>query len=36
MQYFERVRMEAHEEQVDPYDVQLGQFGRRILAEVGR
>ena len=30
VQYFERTRLEAHAEAVPPYDVQLGQFGRRI------
>ncbi len=30
VQYFERVRLEAHPEQPAPYDVLLGQFGRRI------
>lgn len=35
VQYFERVRMEYHREQSDPnYKVQLGQFGRQILAGV--
>ena len=32
VQYFERVRMEYHPENQPPYDVLLGQFGRRILA----
>jgi hypothetical protein len=31
VQYFERVRMEYHPENQPPYDVLLGQFGRRIL-----
>ncbi len=30
VQYFERVRLEAHPAQPAPYDVLLGQFGRRI------
>ena len=30
MQYFERVRLEYHPENAAPYDVLLGQFGRRI------
>jgi hypothetical protein len=30
VQYFERVRMEYHPENQPPYDVLLGQFGRRI------
>jgi hypothetical protein len=30
VQYFERVRMEHHPENAPPYDVLLGQFGRRI------
>lgn len=34
VQYFERVRMEAHPENQPPFDVLLGQFGRRILAGV--
>jgi hypothetical protein len=34
VQYFERVRMEFHPENQPPYDVLLGQFGRRILAGV--
>jgi hypothetical protein len=33
VQYFERVRMELHPENQPPYDVLLGQFGRRILRE---
>src|SRR6476620_11140747 len=33
VQYFERVRLEYHPENVAPNDVQLGQFGRRILRE---
>ena len=32
VQYFERARFELHPEARAPYDVQLGQFGRRILA----
>ncbi len=36
VQWFERVRMELHPENPPPYDVLLGQFGRRILAEAGR
>ena len=34
VQYFERVRLEHHPEHAAPYDVLLGQFGRRILASV--
>ena len=34
VQYFERARFEAHPENPPPYDVLLGQFGRRILAEL--
>jgi hypothetical protein len=30
VQYFERVRMEYHPENADPYKVLLGQFGRRV------
>jgi hypothetical protein len=30
VQYFERVRMEYHPENAPPYDVLLGQFGRRL------
>ena len=33
VQYFERARFEYHPENPVPYDVLLGQFGRRILAE---
>jgi hypothetical protein len=33
VQYFERVRLEYHPENAAPYDVLLGQFGRRILRE---
>ena len=33
VQYFERARLEYHPENPPPYDVLLGQFGRRILAE---
>ena len=32
VQYFERARLELHPENPAPYDVLLGQFGRRILA----
>jgi endoglucanase len=32
VQYFERVRLEAHPENSPPYDIQLGLFGRQILA----
>jgi hypothetical protein len=32
VQYFERARLEYHPENAAPYDVLLGQFGRRILA----
>ncbi|HEX5505772.1 MAG TPA: hypothetical protein VFW96_24355 [Thermomicrobiales bacterium] len=32
VQYFERARFEYHPENQPPYDVLLGQFGRRILA----
>ena len=35
VQYFERARFEYHPENPAPYDVLLGQFGRRILAESG-
>jgi hypothetical protein len=31
VQYFERVRLEYHPENAPPYDVLLGQFGRRVL-----
>ena len=31
LQYFERARFELHPENQPPYDVLLGQFGRRIL-----
>ncbi len=31
MQYFERVRLEYHPENLAPYDVLLGQFGRRLI-----
>lgn len=31
VQYFERARFEYHPDQPAPYDIQLGQFGRRIL-----
>jgi hypothetical protein len=33
VQYFERVRLEYHPENAPPYDVLLGQFGRRVLGE---
>jgi hypothetical protein len=33
VQYFERVRLEYHPEHAPPYDVLLGQFGRRVLRE---
>jgi hypothetical protein len=33
VQYFERARFEEHSANQPPYDVLLGQFGRRILAE---
>ena len=36
VQYFERARFEHHPENPAPYDVLLGQFGRRVLAESGR
>ncbi len=36
VQYFERARFEHHPENSAPYDIQLGQFGRQILAEAGR
>jgi len=36
VQYFERARFEAHPENAPPYDILLGQFGRRILVEAGR
>ena len=32
-QYFERIRMEYHPENTPPYDVLLGQFGRRVLRD---
>ncbi len=35
VQYFERVRMELHPENAAPYDVLLGQFGRRIFTYRG-
>jgi len=34
VQYFERVRLEHHPENAAPYDILLGQFGRRILAGI--
>ncbi|CAA9562431.1 MAG: hypothetical protein AVDCRST_MAG88-1610 [uncultured Thermomicrobiales bacterium] len=34
VQYFERARFEYHPENAPPFDVLLGQFGRRLLAEV--
>ncbi len=33
VQYFERVRLEYHPENPPPYDVLLGQFGRRVLRD---
>ena len=36
VQYFERARFEHHPKNAPPYDILLGQFGRRILAEVER
>jgi hypothetical protein len=33
VQYFERTRFEYHPENAPPYDILLGQCGRRILAE---
>ena len=33
VQYFERARFEYHPENAPPFDVLLGQFGRRILLE---
>jgi hypothetical protein len=36
VQYFERVRLEYHPENAVPYDVLLGQFGRRVLSLPGR
>ena len=33
VQYFERARFEEHPENPPPYDILLGHFGRRILAE---
>ncbi len=33
VQYFERARLEFHPENQPPYDVLLGQFGRRILSD---
>ena len=33
VQYFERVRLEYHPEHAVPYDVLLGQFGRRVLTQ---
>jgi hypothetical protein len=33
VQYFERARFEYHPENAAPYDVLLGQFGRRVLVE---
>lgn len=35
VQYFERARLERHPENPPPYDVTLGQFGRRALVEAG-
>jgi hypothetical protein len=34
VQYFERARFELHPENVAPYDVLLGQFGRRVLGAI--
>jgi hypothetical protein len=34
VQYFERARLEYHPENAAPHDVLLGQFGRRVLAEM--
>ena len=34
VQYFERVRLERHPDNAEPYDVLLGQFGRRVVASV--
>ncbi|MFN8516093.1 MAG: hypothetical protein U0232_24635 [Thermomicrobiales bacterium] len=36
VQYFERARLERHPENVAPYDILLGQFGRIVLAQVVR
>jgi len=36
VQYFERARFEHHPENPAPYDILLGQFGRRILAGASR
>jgi hypothetical protein len=36
VQYFERARFEYHPENQPPYDVLLGQFGRRIYTELER
>ncbi|MFN8566425.1 MAG: hypothetical protein U0Z44_02635 [Kouleothrix sp.] len=33
VQYFERARFELHPENRPPFDVLLGQFGRRMLGE---
>ncbi len=35
VQYFERARFEWHPQNAAPYDILLGHFGRRILAEQG-
>jgi polysaccharide biosynthesis protein PslG len=35
VQYFERARLEYHRENPAPYDVLVGQLGRRALTEVG-
>jgi hypothetical protein len=35
VQYFERVRLEYHPENPAPWDVELGQFGRRVLNSLG-
>lgn len=34
VQYFERARFEKHPQNAPPYDILLGQFGRRILEQV--
>jgi hypothetical protein len=36
VQYFERARFELHPENPAPYDLLLGQFGRRIYEQLGR
>ncbi|MGN6809934.1 MAG: DUF4232 domain-containing protein [Thermomicrobiales bacterium] len=35
VQYFERARFERHPENQPPWNIELGQFGRRALAEAG-